>query len=60
MRKGSSLKSEYYPDRAAANLAVEFFEKILTHVKGEWAGQPLSREKWQRKRAIEHDFEHKF
>jgi phage terminase large subunit-like protein len=33
----------------SAKRAVRFFERELVHVKGEWAGQPLRLEKWQRR-----------
>jgi phage terminase large subunit-like protein len=44
--------SEYYFDEAAAKVAVNFFEKLLKHVKGEWAGQPFILEDWQREEII--------
>lgn len=40
--------SEFYFDKQAADLAVAFFEKLLIHVKGEWAGKPFALQAWQR------------
>lgn len=37
----------FWFDEAAADRAVAFFERVLTHTKGEWAGQPLQLSKWQ-------------
>ena len=39
---------KYYYDKEAADRAVSFIEKFITHTKGELAGQPLILEKWQR------------
>lgn len=39
-------------DKAAANLAVTFFEKFLCHSKGEWAGQPFLLQEWQKEEII--------
>ena len=44
---------EYYFDRKAAGVVVKFFEKLLKHVKGEWAGQPFILQDWQKKEIIE-------
>jgi phage terminase large subunit-like protein len=38
---------QYYFDDQAADKAVFFFEKLLHHVKGEWAGQKFILEPWQ-------------
>lgn len=35
-------------DDAAADRVVEFFERYLRHIKGEWAGQPFVLLPWQR------------
>jgi phage terminase large subunit-like protein len=35
-------------DERAATLAVAFFERLLRHTKGEWAGQPFTLPRWQR------------
>jgi len=35
-------------DEKAAGVAVNFFERVLTHVKGEWAGQPLRLQPWEK------------
>lgn len=37
-----------YFDQEAAEVAENFFERILVHVKGEWAGRPFILEPWQR------------
>lgn len=37
----------YWFDDEAADRAVAFFERVLTHTKGEWAGQPLKLADWQ-------------
>jgi phage terminase large subunit-like protein len=39
--------SDYWFDEEAAERAVQFFSKCLTHTKGEWAGQPLKLDDWQ-------------
>ena len=43
------MKPNYYFDQAAAEKAVKFVERFLTHVKGEWAGTPLILEEWQKR-----------
>ena len=40
--------SKYYFDKEAADRAVSFIEKFISHTKGELAGQPLLLEKWQK------------
>ena len=40
--------NEYYFDERAAAIAVAFFEKLLVHTKGEWAGGPFKLQPWQR------------
>jgi phage terminase large subunit-like protein len=50
--KKKSSSSAYWFDKEAADVACEFFEKFLVHIKGEWAGKPLSLEKWQRDEVI--------
>lgn len=40
--------SEYHFDTKAAQIVVNFFEKLLVHSKGEWAGQPFKLAEWQR------------
>ena len=37
----------YWYDEDAADKAVDFFEEMLVHVKGDLAGQPLKLERWQ-------------
>src|SRR4030043_162238 len=44
--------SELWFDERAAQVAVNFFERILVHVKGEWAGRPFILERWQREDGI--------
>ena len=39
-------------DADAADRAVEFFARYLHHVKGEWAGQPLVLDEWQKEQLI--------
>jgi len=39
----------YWFDEQAADTAVAFFERVLVHVKGEWAGTPFLLEEWERK-----------
>ena len=39
-------------DEAAARAAESFFDHVLVHVKGEWAGQPFTLEPWQREEVI--------
>jgi len=41
--------AEYWFDEQAAAVAVAFFERLLVHVKGEWAGQPFLLLPWQKK-----------
>ena len=42
----------YYFDDHAAELAVRFFELLLVHCKGEWAGEPFVLEEWQKDEII--------
>jgi len=44
--------SEFYFDEQAAQVAVNFFERLLQHSKGEWAGQPFILQDWQRDEII--------
>ena len=37
----------YTSNEADADCAVRFFEELLCHGKGEWAGQPFKLEPWQ-------------
>src|SRR5574341_808393 len=41
-----------WANEAAAQRAVEYFERFLTHVKGEWAGPPMVLEPWEAERII--------
>ena len=45
-------KSGFWFDAAAADRAVQFFERCLTHVKGELAGLPLKLDPWEADRII--------
>ncbi len=40
--------SDFYFDERAAVIAIAFFEKLLRHSKGEWAGMPFELQGWQR------------
>lgn len=40
--------SDYSYDPRAAGMVINFFEKLLVHVKGEWAGQPFKLQAWQK------------
>lgn len=42
----------FWFDETAATAAERFFDRVLVHVKGEWAGQPFTLETWQRERII--------
>ena len=44
--------SAFWFDEEAADRAVQFFERCLTHVKGELAGQPLKLDPWEKERII--------
>jgi phage terminase large subunit-like protein len=44
--------SEFYFDERAAQVAVNFFERLLHHSKGEWAGKKFILEDWQRDEII--------
>jgi phage terminase large subunit-like protein len=43
----------YWYDERAALGAVRFFERVIRHTKGEWAGQPFALQPWQRGEVIE-------
>lgn len=45
-------ESDFYFDEAAGQIAVNFFEKLLRHSKGEWAGEPFTLQEWQREDII--------
>ena len=51
-KRRTSSRTEFWFDEAAANRAVEFFSKCLTHTKGEWAGKPLHLAEWQAEKII--------
>jgi phage terminase large subunit-like protein len=42
------MTEQFWFDKRAADLAVAFFERLLVHSKGEWAGQPFALQPWQR------------
>ncbi len=46
------MSDEFWFDETAAQGAVRFFERVLRHTKGEWAGQPFSLQPWQRDEVI--------
>lgn len=43
---------KYYYDEVVANLAVEYIEDNVKHVKGDLAGQPFIMEEWQKNEII--------
>lgn len=49
--RGRRVRDEerYFFDRAAADHVCDFFELLLVHTTGEWAGQPFKLRPWQRK-----------
>ena len=47
------MSEKYYYDKEAADKAVRFIEKFLTHTKGELGGKPFILEPWQKKEIIE-------
>lgn len=42
------MASPFHFDERAATVAVNFFERLLVHSKGEWAGQAFELQPWQR------------
>src|SRR3990167_2891036 len=42
------MTSKFHFDDRAAAVAVNFFERLLVHSKGEWGGQPFKLQPWQR------------
>ncbi len=46
----------YYYDKAAANKVIRFIEKYITHVKGDFAGESLILENWQKEDIIKPAF----
>lgn len=42
----------FWFDERAAGVAVAFFERLLVHTKGEWAGKPFELQAWQRDEVI--------
>jgi phage terminase large subunit-like protein len=51
-RKWRAGGAGYWFDEAAANRACQFFERCLTHTKGELAGTPLILDEWERDRVV--------
>lgn len=47
-RRRQKRTGEFWFDEAAADRAVEFFERFLVHVKGRWAGCRFELMPWQR------------
>jgi len=47
-RKKTKTTPACLPDPEVARLAVQFFEKNLTHSKGELGGKPFLLEQWQK------------
>ena len=47
-----SKKNKYIYDKKAAERAVAFIERFLTHVKGELGGKPFILEKFQKEKII--------
>lgn len=45
--KQINSSTEFWYDEEAAERAVQFFAKCLTHTKGEWKGQPFILSDWQ-------------
>ena len=43
------METEFYYDNASAQIAVNFCERLLVHIKGEWAGKPFNLEPWEEK-----------
>ena len=44
---GGKAKGGYWFDERAGELAVRFFERLLRHTKGEWAGEAFGLQRWQ-------------
>jgi phage terminase large subunit-like protein len=42
----------FYFDERAAEGAVRFFERVLRHTKGQWAGEPFVLQEWQREEVV--------
>lgn len=47
-----SDNSDFYFDEKSAQIACNFFEKLLRHSKGEWAGKPFALLEWQKRDII--------
>jgi phage terminase large subunit-like protein len=46
------MVDEYWFDERAAQIAVSFFERLLVHTKGEWAGEKFVLSEWQKEDII--------
>lgn len=46
------MPAEFWFDEAAATKAVEFFEELLRHQKGEFSGRALKLDEWQAERIV--------
>jgi phage terminase large subunit-like protein len=51
-RRKSKVSEGLWFDERAAQGAVRFFERLLVHVKGEWAGRSFKLQGWQREEII--------
>jgi phage terminase large subunit-like protein len=51
-KKPRGESDQYYFDETAADIACAFFERLLLHSKGEWAGKPFTLLPWQRDNVI--------
>ena len=59
MMMNTNSSSKYYFDEVAANRAVAFIERHVTHVKGELSGKPFILEEWQKEQIIKPLFGYK-
>jgi len=44
----ANSSNDFYFDKKAAERAVRFFEHYIVHIKGKWAGEPFTLERWQK------------
>jgi phage terminase large subunit-like protein len=47
VKSPETMAPEFWYDKEAAERAVQFFAKCLTHTKGEWKGKPFILSDWQ-------------
>lgn len=45
-------EQSFYFDQRAADAAIRFFERIIRHTKGQWAGQTFALQPWQKDQVI--------